>query len=267
MSTSNATAIGDRRLTSCLASFALLILASAYLGLSTQKIPQYGQSDKGLHFVTFFLLTVRLFETVTISPVLETHATIPGQELTDARKQLTFYWILETSRRRVVHLTLLVCTAGLGIGSEFVQAFLPNGRDFDPYDILANVVGSALALGLCSWYHKRMLERRRKNKHYDIVPGEEGDLEGEEGRERDVELGEGVGAGHNLQEQETGTVPANANGQTSAGAEQAKSTNVTEELDNWDENEEDWDDDEVNGESKTTTSNSEAGPETKKRTD
>ncbi|KAI6859814.1 hypothetical protein KC318_g21465, partial [Hortaea werneckii] len=218
-------------------SFALLILASAYLGLSTQKIPQYGQSDKGLHFVTFFLLT------------------------------LTFYWILETSRRRVVHLTLLVCTAGLGIGSEFVQAFLPNGRDFDPYDILANVVGSALALGLCSWYHKRMLERRRKNKHYDIVPGEEGDVEGEEGRERDVELGEGVGAGHNLQEQETGTVPANANGQTSAGAEQAKGTNVTEELDNWDENEEDWDDDEVNGESKTTTNNNEAGPETKKRTD
>ncbi|KAI7602447.1 hypothetical protein KC319_g22294, partial [Hortaea werneckii] len=160
------------------ASFALLILASAYLGLSTQKIPQYGQSDKGLHFVTFFLLT------------------------------LTFYWIIETSRRRVVHLTLLVCTAGLGIGSEFVQAFLPNGRDFDPYDILANVVGSGLALGLCSWYHKRMLERRRKNKHYDIVPGEDGELEGEEGRERDVELGEGVGAGHNLQEQETGTVPA-----------------------------------------------------------
>ncbi|KAI7230416.1 hypothetical protein KC330_g6974 [Hortaea werneckii] len=219
------------------ASFALLILASAYLGLSTQKIPQYGQSDKGLHFVTFFLLT------------------------------LTFYWIIETSRRRVVHLTLLVCTAGLGIGSEFVQAFLPNGRDFDPYDILANVVGSALALGLCSWYHKRMLERRRKNKHYDIVPGEEGDLEGDEGRERDVELGEGVGAGHNLQEQETGTVPANANGQTSAGAEQAKGTNVTEELDNWDENDEDWDDDEVNGESKTTTNNNEAGPETKKRTD
>lgn len=37
----------------------MLLLASAYLGLSTQKIPQYGQSDKGLHFITFFLLTVR----------------------------------------------------------------------------------------------------------------------------------------------------------------------------------------------------------------
>lgn len=43
-----------------LASFAVLVLASAYLGLSTQKIPQYGQSDKGLHFITFFLLTVSL---------------------------------------------------------------------------------------------------------------------------------------------------------------------------------------------------------------
>lgn len=42
-----------------LASFAVLVLASAYLGLSTQKLPQYGQSDKGLHLITFFLLTVR----------------------------------------------------------------------------------------------------------------------------------------------------------------------------------------------------------------
>lgn len=67
-----------------------------------------------------------------------------------------------------------------------------------------------------------MLERRRKNKHYDIVPGDEGDLDD---GERDVELGR-VG------EQETGVVGA---GQTGAGA-----TNVTEELDNWDENAEDW---------------------------
>jgi len=37
----------------------VLSLAAAYLGLSTQKLPQYGQSDKGLHFITFFLLTVR----------------------------------------------------------------------------------------------------------------------------------------------------------------------------------------------------------------
>lgn len=42
------------------ATFAVLVLASAYLGLSTQRLPQYGQSDKGLHLITFFLLTVRL---------------------------------------------------------------------------------------------------------------------------------------------------------------------------------------------------------------
>lgn len=113
-----------------------------------------------------------------------------------------------------------------------MQAILPNHREFDPLDILANVVGSALAIGLCSWYHKRMLERKRKNKHYDIVPGED---EGELGddAERDVELGEGVG------QQETGVVSATE--QAGAGAAQQQ-THVTEELDNWDENEEDWDD-------------------------
>ena len=42
-----------------LAAFALLLLSAAYLGLTNPKIPQYGQSDKGLHFITFFLITVR----------------------------------------------------------------------------------------------------------------------------------------------------------------------------------------------------------------
>ncbi|TKA64864.1 hypothetical protein B0A55_10012 [Friedmanniomyces simplex] len=194
------------------ASFVLLLLAAAYLGLSDPKLPQYGQSDKGLHFLTFFLLT------------------------------LTFYWIIETSRRRVVHFTLLICTGALSIGSEILQALLPNGRAFDPFDILANVVGSALALGLSSWYHKRMLERRRKNKHYDIVPGEEPGEDEDVGGDgqRDVELGV-VGSG----EQETGSVsvPVEANGQAEAGAAQSKATpDVSEALDNWDENAEDWDD-------------------------
>ena len=75
-----------------------------------------------------------------------------------------------------------------------------------------------------------MLERRRKNKHYEIVPGEE---PGDEDEERDVELGAVRG-------QETGSVPIEANGQAEAGA--GKGTDVTEELDNWDENEEDWED-------------------------
>lgn len=144
------------------------------------------------------------------------------------------------------------------------QALLPNGRDFDPFDILANVVGSTLALLLCSWYHKRMLERRRKNKHYDLAAGEE--VDDEEGAgvvpgegERDVELGEGVG----LRDQETGVVPVEANGQASAGA---KPTNVTEELDNWDENDEDWEEEGAEAAKVTAGVNEDVEP-TKKRTD
>lgn len=41
------------------AAFAVLILAAGYLGLAPNQIPSYAQSDKVLHFVTFFLLTVR----------------------------------------------------------------------------------------------------------------------------------------------------------------------------------------------------------------
>ena len=153
-------------------------------------------------------------------------------------QQVSFYWILETSRRRCINLTLIICTAGLGIGSEFVQALLPtNDRVFDPFDILANVVGSTLALVLSSWYHKRMLERRRKNKHYDIVPGEE------PGDEADVELGL-------VREEGADDVLVVANGlvqgQAQAGAGAAK-TDVTQELDNWDENAEDWDEEPAGG--------------------
>lgn len=82
-------------------------------------------------------------------------------------------------------------------------------REFDPYDIAANVSGSLIALALCNWYHKRMIERKRAARGYNAVAGDD---------ELDVELGEGVGG------QETGVV---------------RST-VDDELDRWDENEEDW---------------------------
>lgn len=141
---------------------------------------------------------------------------------TNPPTQVSFYWILETSRRRLIHLTLLFITGFLAIGSEILQALLPNDRDFDPFDILANVVGSGLALALCSWYHRRMLERRRRNKHYDAVPADE---------EPDLELGEGVGLG----QQETGRVEGEGEAQAGEGAKRT----VTEEVDNWDENAED----------------------------
>lgn len=104
-------------------------------------------------------------------------------------------------------MTLVVCTLGLGVGSEFVQSFLPNDRDFDMYDIVANVVGSLIGVSLCSWYHRRMLERRRQLKSYNAVPGEDG---------ADVELG---------QDHETGIV-----------AGQIQPMTLEEEVDSWDEN-------------------------------
>lgn len=101
-----------------------------------------------------------------------------------------------------------------------------------------------------------MLERKRKNKHYDIVPGEEpGDDE-----ERDLELG-------TIRDQETGVLPGDANGSAGQVEAGAAKTNVTEELDNWDENAEDWDD-EPSGESqKTPASSTDDGVDTKKRAD
>lgn len=129
---------------------------------------------------------------------------------------MCFYWVLDTSRRRCLNYTLIVCTAFLGLGSEVVQGVLPNGRLFDPYDIVANVLGSLSALALCSWYHKRMLERKRLAKQYHIVAT---------GDDVDLELGEGIGG-----EQEPGVTDA------SVGA------GLEAEVDNWDENAEDaWD--------------------------
>merc|ERR1712228_666882 len=59
------------------AAFVAVILISAAAGFSPPdyKIPTYKQSDKVLHFVAFFALTV------------------------------AFYWVVETSRRKVLQLT------------------------------------------------------------------------------------------------------------------------------------------------------------------
>jgi hypothetical protein len=86
---------------------------------------------------------------------------------------------------------VLGASTALALLSELVQELLPNGREFDPIDIIANLIGSFLALTLCAWYHKRMLERRRRRKieGYGLVAGVEGD---------DVELGEGTREGQEI---------------------------------------------------------------------
>ncbi|ROT35783.1 hypothetical protein SODALDRAFT_320291 [Sodiomyces alkalinus F11] len=168
--------------------FFVLLLVAAYVGLSSFHVEPY-VNDKVLHFLTFFLLTV------------------------------FFYWIIDTTRRRTLNLTLVVCTAILGLGSEILQALLPNGRTFDIWDVAANVAGSLAAVGLCTWYHKRMLERRRARRGYGAVPGEadaDADLElGESSA--DVALGQEEGV--------TGGSPPTRAGRT-----------LEEEVDNWDEN-------------------------------
>lgn len=172
--------------------FFLLLLLAGYAGLTSLQVGAY-VNDKVLHTFTFFLLTV------------------------------VFYWIVDTNRRRTLHFTLVVCTLCLGVGSEFLQGFLPNGRDFDFYDIVANLVGSLAGLGLCSMYHKRMLERKRSRKTYTAVP------DGVEEEEDDIELGEGV-----VGAQESGITEASggAAGEGSSG----KARSLEEEVDNWDEN-------------------------------
>ncbi|KAI0909588.1 hypothetical protein F4823DRAFT_421224 [Ustulina deusta] len=169
--------------------FFVLCLLAGYAGLSSLQLDSV-INDKVLHALTFFTLTV------------------------------VFYWVIDTSRRRTLNLTIVVCTLALGIGSEFLQGFLPNGRNFDLNDIIANIVGSLAGLALCSWYHQRMLERKRRRR-YSAVPGDE---------PTDLELGEG------LSRQEEGIIGADA--------EQGRATTLEEEVDNWDENAVDnWDED------------------------
>lgn len=213
-STRESSAVLDHANVVAPAAFLLLLLVAGYAGLTSIQLTQY-VNDKVLHFGTFFLLTV------------------------------VFYWIIDTNRRRTLNMTLVVCTLVLGVGSEFLQSFLPNDRTFDLYDIVANVLGSLAALGLCTWYHKRMLERRRQRKHYNAVPGEDED---------DLELGEG---------HETGVTDAPARTRT-----------LEEQVDNWDENhvDDDWDEDDAPASSgaantKDITDTGDLGDVVKKRVD
>ncbi|KAL4873502.1 hypothetical protein BDV12DRAFT_79483 [Aspergillus spectabilis] len=164
-------------------AFVFLLILAAYIGLlphsDSPTVPaQFQPNDKLLHLVTFFLIS------------------------------LVFYWIPDTSRRRTLHLTLVVCTLVLGVGSEIFQGILRNGRSFDPFDLLANIVGSLGAVGLCSWYHRRMHERRRKSRFGSLGEGD------------DVELG--LSPGHHDEE--------------GLGAQESGVMNLEQEVDNWDEN-------------------------------
>ncbi|KAF8423828.1 hypothetical protein EV426DRAFT_110276 [Tirmania nivea] len=138
--------------------FFLLILLAGYLGFSSIHPPI---NDKVLHFFTFFLLT------------------------------LTFYWILETTRRRAVNFTFVCITLIASTLSEILQPLANSTRPFDPLDILANVFGSLTALGLNGWYHKRMLSRKREKKNrYTALAID--DHDDPEGADDDADLDHGL---------------------------------------------------------------------------
>jgi hypothetical protein len=123
------------------------------------------------------------------------------------------------------------------------QGLLPNDREFDAWDVLANVLGSLAALGVSSAYHRRAAERRRKAK-YEALSGD--GIEGE-----DLELGEGANGGL--------TAGGGRDGGQETGVVSTKAKTVEEELDNWDENQPDeaWDEDDD-----TTTPNTKVTPST-----
>ncbi|KAK4100382.1 hypothetical protein N658DRAFT_567498 [Parathielavia hyrcaniae] len=162
---------------------------------------------------TFATLLLLATYTTLLSPATSSTSPLPTQfnplllhALTLLALTTSFYWSLDTTRRRILHLTLLVCGGGLGVGSEVLRAAVISfsssggGGGFEVLNVIANLVGMLAGLGLCAWYHRRMVERKRLRK-YTAVPTGEG--------EEDLELGEGPGLG----------------GQT-----------LEEEVDNWDEN-------------------------------
>lgn len=175
----------------------LLFIASAGGLLPHSALPNtpaspVPQTDKFLHLVTFFGLTA------------------------------SFYFVFDTTRRRILHITLFVCTFALAVGSEIVQGLLPNGRDFDPLDVIANVLGSLSALGLATFYHKRALERRRRARFNTVL--DDGLPEGDE----DLELG------HSTVRQ--GDVGNEAVSDERSNVVSSEPRTIEEELDHWDEN-------------------------------
>lgn len=115
---------------SIVAAFVIACIGTAYLGFTDIKVP----NDKLAHGLAFFVLA------------------------------LLCYWSVDLPRKRAVNGTLLVVTAIMGIGSEFLQHFFTN-REFDYRDIAANIAGSLFATVMSSWYHGRLVERRRKARY------------------------------------------------------------------------------------------------------
>ncbi|RCK63974.1 Uncharacterized protein C11E3.10 [Candida viswanathii] len=97
--------------------FVITLIGAGYLGFALIHLPH----DKLIHFTTFCILTIE------------------------------FYFIFDTHYRSLKVLrgvTLVVCTFGGSVSLEIIQHTVNPSRVFDVYDILANILGSLLGLGI-----------------------------------------------------------------------------------------------------------------------
>jgi len=84
-------------------AFVILSLFSLWLGTTTASIPI---NDKFLHYAMFFILTV--LPLPSFLSILSIHPPCEHVRELMSRSQISFYWILDTSRRRVFNLTFFV---------------------------------------------------------------------------------------------------------------------------------------------------------------
>ncbi|EMG49504.1 hypothetical protein G210_5728 [Candida maltosa Xu316] len=130
--------------------FVVTLIGAGYLGFASIHLPH----DKLIHFSTFCILTIE------------------------------FYFIFDThykSLKVLRYITLLLCTFGGSVSSEIIQNAVNPTRIFDVYDILANVIGSLVGLGLCigfmTWKKnkakKDRIRYRQLNTH--IIGGDDDD--------------------------------------------------------------------------------------------
>ncbi|BGP43784.1 hypothetical protein JCM10450v2_007982 [Rhodotorula kratochvilovae] len=154
-------------------------------------------------FIVLTFVTLLVLSLLGFHPTLATHLAPPDVPFSDKVLHFVcfglatalFYacWVVEEHARRVWvwrHFkeiaTIVVCMLVGGIGSEILQSLLPY-KTFQPGDILANLLGSSLALALSHHFARearRSAELRRLYTTLDqISDDEDEDAEEEEGAE------------------------------------------------------------------------------------
>ncbi|GAA5894743.1 hypothetical protein JCM8208_006057 [Rhodotorula glutinis] len=152
-------------------------------------------------FVLLTFLSLLVLSLLGFHPTLAHHLAPPQVPFSDkvlhsvcfAAATALFYacWVVEESARRVAvwryfkeGATVVVCMLVGGIGSEFLQSLLPY-KTFQPGDVVANLLGSGLALALS---HHRAREARRSAELRTLYSAL-GEMPSDDDDEDDDELG------------------------------------------------------------------------------